>query len=678
MADLNLTKILESTNIADELEDQLLAEIGATVVQEFKIDEESRSDWSKANEEWIKLATQVIEKKSWPWERSANVKFPLVTTAAMQFSARAYPALIPGLDVVKIRVVGEDPQGQKAARANRISKHMSYQILEEMTSWEEDMDKLTMIVPIVGCAFKKTYYDPLEQKNCSHLVHAKDLVVNYYAPSLERASRKTHILYKTPNEVKENQLNKYYRDVELPSSQAINEQNRPELDKVQGAKPPSSDPAAPYVLLEQHRFWDLDNDGYQEPYVVTVELQSAKVLRIVARFEEGAVQRSGDKITRIVPMEYFTMFPFIPNPDGGFYPLGFGALLGPLNQTVNTLLNQLLDAGTLSNLQSGFISKGIKMKAGRLAFEPGEWKVVQTSGDDLKKGIVPLPAKEPSTVLFQLLGTIVQSGKELASVAEIFVGKMPGQNTPATTTMATIEQGMKVFTAIYKRLFRALKYEYQKLYRLNRIYMNPQEMFMVLDTGQEMTAQQSDYEGDDTDVRPAADPTVVSEIQKLAKAQGLLELTQLGTVNKQEVTKRVLEAQGQENIQALMQVEPQPDPEVAKMQAEMQMQQQVHQMKMQMEQMKLQMKEMELNMKMQAEQMKLAMKAKEGQMKMSLQSAQHDLDMDQMEEEHFLSTEQTKEKAAQQEQLSEQKFQQQKRSQDLKAKAPKPKNGSNK
>lgn len=669
MPALNLTQILESTNIADQLEEELLTRIGSTVVEEFRIDETSRADWQIANEHWIKLATQVVEKKSWPWANSANIKFPLVTTAAMQFSARAYPALIPGLDVVKLRVVGEDPDGQKAARAERVSKHMSYQILEEMTSWEEDMDKLTMIVPIVGCAFKKTYFDAIEGKNCSMLVHAKDLVVNYYAPSLEKASRKTHVIYKTPNEVKENQLNKYYRDVELPASQPINEMNRPELDKVQGATPPSTDPSAPYVLLEQHRFWDLDNDGYEEPYIVTVELQSAKVLRIVARFEGDSVTRSGDKITRIVPMEYFTMFPFIPNPDGGFYPLGFGALLGPLNETVNTLINQLLDAGTLSNLQSGFISKGVKTKVGRLSFEPGEWKVVQSTGDDLKKGIVPLPANEPSTVLFQLLGTIVQSGKELASVAEIFVGKMPGQNTPATTTMATIEQGMKVFTAIYKRLYRALKYEYQKLYRLNRIYLNPQQEFTVLDTGQQMQAQQSDYEGDDTDIRPAADPTVVSEIQKLAKAQGLLELTQLGTINKQEVTKRVLEAQGQENIPALMQVQPQVDPEVAKMQAEMQMEQQLHQMKMQMEQMKLQMKEMELKMKLQAEQMKLQLKAKEGQMKMSLQSAQHNLDMDQMEEQHFVDIEQTREKASQQEQLSEQKFQQQKRSQDLKNKS---------
>jgi chaperonin GroES len=646
--ELNITRLLESTNITDQIDEEKLVEIGSQVVKDYQTDERSRADWVKRSEEWIKLATQVIEDKSHPWTNAANVKFPLVTTSAMQFSARAYPALVQGLDVVKIRTIGEDPQGEKAARAARIAKHMSYQILEQMEDWEEDMDKITMIVPIVGCAFKKTWYDPSIKRNRSELVHAKDLVVNYYAKSLETASRKTHILYKTANEIKEKQLKGIYREVELQKPEANNPHNNPELDKVQGKTPPQEDSSAPYVLLEQHRLWDLDGDGYEEPYIITVEEASEQVLRIVARFEEDSVERQGDKIVRIEPTEYFTMFPFIPNPDGGFYPLGFGALLGPINETVNTLINQLLDAGTLSNLQGGFLSKGLRLKAGNVRFDPGEWKIVNAGGDDLKKGIVPLPAKDPSPVLFQLLGTIVQSGKELASVAEIFVGKMPGQNTPATTTMATIEQGMKVFTAIYKRLFRALKKEYKKLYRLNSLYLDDKEYFTILDSGQQEQVSANDYKGDIGDIAPNADPTAVSEIQKLAKAQGLIELLQIGTLNPLEVTKRVLEAQQQENIQALINTQPQPDPKVQEMQMKMQMEQQKMQAKMQADQQKHQ-------MEMQAKQMELQLK--ELEMKMDLQmkrmetqglKVKHEMDMEMKEEQHFM-------KMSQQEEQFEQK-----------------------
>src|SRR3990167_188108 len=660
--DLNITQLLESTNIAKELDEKVLGEIGSRVVLDFDIDELSRHDWIKQTEDWIKLATQVMENKTTPWPNAANIKYPLVMTSAMQFSARAYPALVQGLDIVKVRVIGDDPQGQKAARATRVSRHMSYQLLEQMEDWEEDMDKITMMVPIIGCAFKKTWYDPNIKRNRSELVHAKDLVVNYYAKSLETASRKTHILYKLPNEVKERQLNGIYLDVELPIPNPSNVKNQKELDKVQQSDPPSEDSSAPYTILEQHRFWDLDGDGYEEPYVVTVEKESKQVLRIVARFEEDAVTRQGDKIIRIVPTEYFTMFPFIPNPDGGFYPLGFGALLGPLNETVNTLINQLLDAGTLATLQGGFLSKGLRLKAGKIAFEPGEWKIVNSAGADIKNGIVPLPVKEPSSVLFQLLGTIVESGKELASVAEIFVGKMPGQKTPATTTMASIEQGMKVFTAIYKRLFRSLKKEYKKLYRLNKIYLDEKEYFSIFDTGQGGEVSRQDYLGDPTDIAPNADPTAVSEVQKLAKAQGLIELAQLGTLNMMEVTKRVLEAQQHENITALIDTQPKQDPKAVEMQAKMQMEQQKHQLdiqtKQQTAQLDMKMKQMEMQLKQQEAQMELqnkklemildqqrmhmemSMERQSMQNKMSLDKQKHDMSLDMQEEKHFTQMEQ--------------------------------------
>lgn len=692
-----ITKALESANIADDLDDEKLAEIGALVVDEFIIDEQSRADWMKVTEEWIKLATQVAEKKNTPWPGAANVKYPLVTTAAMQFAARAYPSLLPGLDVVRMRVVGEDPQGLKAQRAKRVEKHMSYQILEQMENWEEDMDKLCMMVAIIGCAFKKTWYDTLCKEPRSELVHPKDLVVNYYASSLEEAARKTHILFKTPNQVKEKMLSGVYREVELQDPVSVNPKySSSELDKVQNSSPPSVDKSAPYTILEQHRFLDLDDDGYQEPYIVTVEHESRKVLRIVARYAPDEIYREGDKVVKIKPTEYFTMFPFIPNPDGGFYPLGFGALLGPLNETTNTLINQLLDSGTLNNLQAGFLSRSVRMKGGVTSFKPGEWKVVQSSGDDLKKGIYPLPINEPSATLFQLLGTIVESGKQLASIAEIFVGKMPGQNTPATTTMATVEQGMKVFTAIYKRLFRSLRKEFQKLYRLNKLYLDYNDYFTVLDTGQEAEVAKSDYKGSDTDIRPAADPQAVSEIQKLAKAQGYIELLQLGTVNPQEVTKRVLEAMQAEEIPVLMNVQPKPDPEMAKVQAEMQMKQQEHQMKMQLEQLKLEMekqkmqmelkfKEMEMQLKLQEAKMGMQVKQQEAavdiqvsqattQNEMQLNEQTHEQEMQMAEDQHHMAQEQAKEQHGQKlEQGDAQHKQKMKQTKESGAAKPKPK-----
>ena len=211
------------------------------------------------------------------------------------------------------------------------------------------------------------------------------------------------------------------------------------------------------------------------------------------------------------------------NPDGSFYDIGFGVLLGPLNESVNTIINQLIDAGHLSSLQGGFLGKGLRLRMGEQRFQPGEWKVVNATGDDLKKQIVPLPVKEPSNVLFELMGSLITSGKELASVAEIFVGKTPGQNTPATTTMATIEQGMKVFTAVYKRIYRSLGEEFTKLFRLNSLYLNPNTYNEVVG----MSINPEDFDEEQRKVFPGADPTAVSQTEKLLKAQGLLEL--LGT-----------------------------------------------------------------------------------------------------------------------------------------------------
>ena len=537
---MDIRKTLDSINIAEDLDEDLLIKIGNEVIDGYDNDLISRKPWEEDLTRWSELALQISADKTYPWPKAANIKFPLLSTAAMQFSARAYPTLIPSNNkIVKCRVVGADPDGQKAARAHRISTHMSYQLLDEMDGWEEDMDKLLLTLPIAGTCFKKTYWDSTKQKNCSKLVLPKLLVVNYYSRSLEDAERISEVFYLSRRKLKERQNQGIYLDIDL-GDPVIGELDK-ETTSVNKAfqQQTTEDVTTPYTVIEQHMFFDLDDDGYSEPYIATVEYNTRKVLRIVPRFEvEGIQLNDKNDIMSIEAIQYYTKYDFIPNPDGGFYSIGFGRLLGPMNASANTIINQLVDAGSLSNLQAGFIGKGLRIKMGEARFQPGEWRAVNAVGDDIKKQIFPLPVREPSQVLFNLLDLLLKSGKELASVAEIFVGKMPGQNTPATTTMASIEQGMKVFTAVYKRVYRSLTSEFRKLYKLNRKYLNPEEYIAVLDE----PIQQIDYEGPEDDILPGADPTAVSTQEKQARVQAVMQIMQLGTIDPMWVTQLYMDA----------------------------------------------------------------------------------------------------------------------------------------
>lgn len=618
--DTDIRSLIDSVNIAEELEEEELNNIGYQCAEGFENDLRSREQWEKDLDEWTKLAMQCREQKTWPWPKASNVKYPLLSTAAMQFAARAYPSLVPSNgQVVKAKVIGNDPTGEKYERAQRVSKFMSYQVMEEMDGWEEDMDKLLIMLPVVGTLFKKTYWDPVTKKNCSRLVLPKNFVVNYWAKSLECAERMSEILELSPRKVKERQMSGLFLDVDLGTPQASQFYDKTDI--------PPVDDTTPFCIIEQHTFLDLDDDGYAEPYIVTFDRNSRKVLRISARFDmDGVFVDDEGNLQKIEPTQYYTKYGFVPNPDGSFYDIGFGVLLGPINESVNTLINQLTDAGTLNNLQSGFIGKGLRLRMGEQRFLPGEWKAVNATGDDLRKQIVPLPSKEPSEVLFKLMGTLVTSGKELASVAEIFTGKMPGQNTPATTTMASVEQGMKVFTAVYKRIFRSLSEEFKKLYRLNEIYLDPQTEAEILDS----PIGPADFKSEGYDICPGADPSATSSQEKLMKAQGLIELMAMapGAMDPIKVLQRVLEAQEQPNWQELFtqQVQqsgqlppPPPDPKMLEMQ-----------MKGKFEQASLQMKaasqQQEMELKARDQQVQMAMKQQEHVMKM--QQAQEKAQVD--------------------------------------------------
>lgn len=571
---INLNQWIKEANIANHLDEDKLNAIGMDVVEEYETDLDSRTDWYERAGKWMELALQVSEKKNFPWPQASNVKFPLLTIAALQFNARAYPALLPDHKPVKGEVVGFDPDGSKADKAERIAKHMSWQLLKKMGNWEEDMDKLTLALPIIGTMFKKTYWDDFDAVPKSEIIYPKDLVVNYFSKSLEEAPRVTHVISMLPNEIKEKQMAKLYLDVELGNS-GENDPHEKE-NRRDGSVAPENDNDYddPRVILEQHGFLDLDDDGYYEPYVIVVDRYSRKVLRITARYtEDGLIRNEDESLRKIVPINYFTKFSFIPNPDGGFYDLGFGILLGPINESVNTLINQLIDAGTLSNLQSGFLGRGVRIKGGEFRFRPGEWKTVNSTGDDLHRNVFPMPVREPSNVLFQLLGLMIESGKQLSSVSDIMTGQNPGQNTKATTAVTTVEQGLKVFNAIYKRVFRSLGKEYLKLFHLNRMYLAADEEFNVLGVrNQAAQVGPSDYQDPKMNVIPSADPVIATSEQKMQRAQALMQLLQTGLINPQVAVKRVLEAQEQPGVEEIMAVKPPPPPmEMQLKQAELQL-----------------------------------------------------------------------------------------------------------
>lgn len=552
-----LNEFLSSNNIAEGLKEELLDTIGQRAVDDYMIDKKSREEWEQTYQKSMKLAKLVYQHKSFPWDGAANVMYPLVAQAAIQFAARAYPAIVSDNNIVKTRVIGKDDNGKKAARAMRVSEHMNYQLTEEIEYWEDDTDQMLHHLPITGLAYRKTYRNKTLNINESEFVSAEDLVVNYWAPSLER-SRHTQIFQLYPNEIKEFIQIGAFQDFEHGHASHTGEES-------QDKKVDTQDMDAPHVFLEQHRWWDLDGDGYQEPYIVTVHLNTKKVVRITARFDVDGIH--GDEKGNIHKIEakcYYTKYSFIPSFDGSFYPIGFGALLECGSNVINSTTNQLLDAGTLSNTGGGFALSGVQFKGSRrggdVLIAPGEFKSINAHTDDIRKAILPKPFNEPSQVLYQLLSFMVEANEKLVAMADIMVGQQPVANVPATTSMATIEQAMKLFTAIYKRIYRALKKEYKKLARLNSMYLTDEEYFNILDD--EKAVSRIDYALGDCDIVPASNPNDVTDTMRLLAAQALLELKGQG-LNDQEVNKRYLEALHIPDIDKLLEVEDTgPAPEV--------------------------------------------------------------------------------------------------------------------
>lgn len=536
------------TNIADNQPQEVLSDLATKVIEGYKTDLATRADWEELNKQIIELAKLLVKKKTYAGDVVANVKYPLITNACIQFAARAYPEIIKGNDVVKGKVIGNDPNGTKFDKAQRMSKFMSYQILHDMVDWEDGVDQLLFTLPAIGCAFKKTYYNSIEKRNESQLVFADDLVVNYFEETLERAPRITHRIYLYPNEI-----------VERINAGVFTKFDPAELGEATSDVRTETDEETPHLFLEQHRWYDLDGDGYQEPYIITVHEQTQKLVRIAPRFaSDGIIRNDSGDIIKIIPEHYFTRYLFMPSIDGGFYGMGFGSLLLSTNSAVNTTINQLLDSGTLSNRQSGFLGRGLRIGRGKsMTIGAGEWKQVESTGDDLRKNIFPVPVREPSQVLFQLLGMMIEASKELSGMTEILSGQSPGANVPAESVLALIEQGLQVYSAIHKRVHRAQYKEFKKLQRLNALYLDQMEYTAVLDDQEAIV--QSDFNQKDYDILPVSDPNSTTMMQRLLKAKAMLELRGQG-LDDQEIIRRYLAAMDIEDIEQLFPQEEQADP----------------------------------------------------------------------------------------------------------------------
>jgi chaperonin GroES len=532
-----LETILSEPNLVELLSEDEARWLGHEICEHFKQDKDSRSGWENRMQKAMELALQVVEKKTFPWENAANVKFPIITIAALQFQSRAYPALIGGPNPVAIKPIIAGIKAEED-RALRIRRHMSYQILEEMLDWEEEADKALLILAIMGCVFKKTWYDPVRSINRSVCVNPRDLYINYWATSVEEVQRVTHLLYLSHNAIREQQLigtfSEFRSGTDIPMAPTLRDGNG--VDKRQGTNPPPVDRDTPYECLEQCLYLDLDGDGYREPYVATVRHDTRQVLRLAACFTRKditwtrpASKSEKPRVLRIAPSGMYTKYTFIPSPDGGIYDLGLGALLGPISEVIDAAINQMLDAGTIANAGGGFLGKGAKMKKGDIHISPGKWITLECLGSELKDNIVPLPTPQPNGTLFQLVGLLIEYAQHVAGATDALLGENPGQNTPAQTQQSLVEQGMSTFNGIYKRIHKGFTRELQKLFRLNINFLADGESKFYDSRGNAASIFQADYTSPGINlIRPSANPFYMSDTQRYNQAIAIRQAAYTG------------------------------------------------------------------------------------------------------------------------------------------------------
>ena len=550
-----------NANLAEFIDDTELGRISSEMVSEVQEDINSRKEWEDQYKSGLELLGMNYEDRAEPFEGASGIVHPLLAESVTQFQAQAYRELLPAGGPVKTAIIGQETP-EVTAQAERVKNFMNYQITYEMEEYDPELDQMLFYLPIVGSSFKKVYFDPSLQRAVSKFVHAEDLIVPYNATDLKTSTRICHVIRMDSNEIRKLQLSGFYKDIELPTSDsegANYDEVRETIKDIEGIHSESSYNEE-LTLYEIHTDLDLpgfedqnqmgENTGLKMPYIVTIVEKSGEVLSIKRNFNEADPLRS--------KIPYFVHYKFLPGL--GFYGFGLTHMIGGLSRASTSILRQLIDAGTLSNLPAGFKARGARIRDDETPLNPGEFRDVDMVGMDLRQAIMPLPFKEPSQTLYSLLGTLIDSGRRFASMADMKVGDMQG-NSPVGTTMAIMERGTKVMSAIHKRLHYSQKIEFKIL---ARIFAMGAPIYPYQVPGAPPEIKQSDFD-QRIDVLPVSDPNIFSMSQRIALAQTQLQLVQSnpeihGQNGMYQAYRKMYEALGVTNIDAVLQPPPQPMP----------------------------------------------------------------------------------------------------------------------
>jgi hypothetical protein len=534
-------------NLAELLPDDVLDPLGSKMYENYTDYKASRKDWERTYTKGLELLGFNYDDRTEPFRGASGATHPVLAEAVTQFQALAYKELLPAEGPVRTQIIGM-PTPDKEAQSQRVKQFMNYQIMSEMKEYEAEFDQMLFYLPLAGSAFKKVYYDEIIQRAVSKFVPADDIVVPYTATSLDDCESVIHRVRMTENELRKQQVGGFYRDIEINPAymdETSSERAERELDGTSRGRDQRM-----YTLLECHVSLDLDGfedlgtngepTGIKVPYVVTVEEGTRKVLSIRRNFEIGDAQKN--------KINYFVHFKFLPGL--GFYGFGLTHMIGGLSRTATAALRQLLDAGTLSNLPAGFKMRGIKMRDEAQSIQPGEFRDVDAPGGNLKDAFMTLPFKEPSQTLLQLMGVVVSAGQRFASIADLQVGD-GNQQAAVGTTVAMLERGSRVMSAIHKRMYAAMKKEFTILARVFKLYLPPVYPYDVI--GGQNQIKQTDFD-DRVDILPVADPNIFSQTQRISLAQTEMQLAASNPQihNQYEVYRNMYEALGVKDIDLIL------------------------------------------------------------------------------------------------------------------------------
>ena len=539
-------------NLAELLPDEVLSPIGNELYDNYVDYKSGRKDWESSYTNGLELLGFKYEEKSEPFKGASGATHPVLAEAVTQFQALAYKELLPSQGPVRTQIIGT-PTPDKEQQSLRVKEFMNYQIMSEMKEYESEFDQMLFYLPLTGSTFKKVYYDEMMQRTVSKFVPADDLVVPYTATSLDDAETIIHVVKMSENELRKQQVAGFYRDVELTPGQDNEtdaQRKERELDGMaKGRNQPMFTLLECHVNLDIEGFEDTDTTGQATgiklPYIVTVEEASREVLSIRRNYEVGDATRS--------KIQYFVHFKFLPGL--GFYGFGLIHMIGGLSRTATAALRSLLDAGTFSNQPSGFKMRGIKLRDEAQPLQPGEFRDVDAPGGNLRDAFMPLPFKEPSQTLLQLMGVVVGAGQRFASIADLQVGE-GNQQAAVGTTVAMLERGSRTMSAIHKRLYASMRREFSLMARVFKLYLPPVYPYDVV--GGQRQIKQTDFD-DRIDILPVADPNIFSQTQRISLAQTEMQLAASNPAihNQYEVYRNMYEALGVKDIDLILK-KPQP------------------------------------------------------------------------------------------------------------------------